>query len=63
MKSIGQKLERISALLGTGDLSDWEADFVKNVYEKYRRAGNKTTQFSDKQVEVIDSIFDDHYGD
>lgn len=59
--SLGVKLEQLDGLRDTGDLSDWESDFVGSVMSRYRRAGDRTSVLSDNQVEKIDEIWGRHY--
>lgn len=59
--SLGVKLEQLDALRDTGDLTDWESDFVVSTMGRYRRAGDRTSALSDKTVEKIDEIWGRHY--
>ena len=59
--SLGAKLEQLDGLRDTGDLTDWESDFVGSVIGRYRRAGDRTSVLSDKTVEKIDEIWTRHY--
>ena len=44
MKSLGQKIEQISGLIDTKDVSHWENGFLKNVCDAVaRNAGSTTT--------------------
>lgn len=61
MKSIGIMLEQISGLSGTKDVSSWESSFIDSCFEKYDKAGRNSSVLSDKQVEIIDSIFKKHF--
>ncbi len=54
--SVGSMIKQISGMLGTKDLSIWEADFVRSVDEKSGH-GADTSVLSDKQVEMVDTIF------
>lgn len=63
MKSIQAQIDRISGLLGTGDLTEWEEGFVQSIWEKSQRPNFSTTQLSSKQVEVVARIFSKHFGD
>lgn len=63
MKSIQAQIDRISGLLGTGDLTEWEEGFVQSIHELSQRPNFSTTQLSSKQVEVIARIFSKHFGD
>jgi hypothetical protein len=59
--SVGVKLEQLDALRDTGDLTDWESDFVASAMSRYRRAGNCTSALSGPTVEKIDEIWGGHY--
>lgn len=59
MKSLGQKLEQLSGLLGTRDLSEWEEGFVSNVTERCR--DGDTRQLTEKQAEVVERIYAKHF--
>ena len=61
MKSIGKMLESINGLRGTKDVSSWESSFIENCVTKYLEAGRDSSVLSDKQVEIIDSIFNKHF--
>ena len=61
MKSVGAMLTQLQAMLGTNDLSDWEAGFVESVVEAAEARGLQT--LSGKQVEKIESIYRKHFGD
>lgn len=62
MKSIAVMLDRIEGLTDTKDLSDWENKFVKNVWLRSVR-GTQTTRLEERQVEIIEQIFNKHFGD
>lgn len=58
--SIGSMIKQIAGMLGTGDLSTWEQSFVRSVVEQSNDGGD-TSKLSDKQVEIVDSIFRKHF--
>ena len=60
MKSIGAMLQAVSGLLGTKDVSEWEAGFIRNCMETSQN-GKLTAHLSDKQVEIIDTIHSKHF--
>ena len=62
MKSVAIMLERIHALEGTTDLSKWEQGFVVNVWQQ-SRSGKDTSQLSGPTIEIIERIFNKHFGD
>jgi hypothetical protein len=59
VKSLGQKLEQLSGMLGTRDLSEWEEGFVSNVCQ--RCADGDTKHLTEKQVEVVERIYAKHF--
>lgn len=59
MLSIRQKIERVEALLGTDDLTEYEAGFVQGLVNKVNRG--LSPQLSDRQIEILDQIFDKHF--
>lgn len=62
MKSIGQMLEMCDGLRDTTDISDWENGFLTGLLERYLLAKKSTSDFSDKQVEMIEHIYNKHFG-
>lgn len=60
MASINTMVKRVAGLLDTKDLSDWEASFVRSVVEKTGN-GTNTTSLSNRQVEVLENIFNKHF--
>ena len=61
MKSIGQMLELCDGLRDTKDISPWENTFLTDMIERYLIARKSTSAFSDKQVEIIDRIYNKHF--
>lgn len=59
--SIGVQLEQLEGLRDTGDLSDWESDFVGSVMSRYRRAGDRSSVLSEGQVEKISELWGRHF--
>jgi hypothetical protein len=62
MTSLSIMIERIHALAGTSDLTEWEHGFEESIWTKTAH-GKNTTSLSDKQVEIIEKIFKKHFGD
>ena len=58
--SLGAKVKQIAGLLGTKDLNDWEQNFVRAVYARTHE-GASTLTLTDKQIEIIDRIWDKHF--
>ena len=60
MNSIGTMIKRISGLVGTQDVTEWENDFIQNVCTK-SSYGQITIGLSDKQIEIIERIHNQHF--
>lgn len=58
--SIGTKIKQIVALTGTKDVNDWEDRFLQSVGQK-TGDGEHTTALTDKQVDVIERIWERHF--
>lgn len=58
--SIGTMVKKITGLQGTGDLTDWEEEFVESIADRSRN-GEDTQMLSPKQVEIIERIYNKHY--
>lgn len=57
--SLWTKLQRLSGLLGTRDLTGWEQRFVQSCLDKVIE--RDTRRLSDKEAEKIDEIWTDHF--
>jgi hypothetical protein len=59
MRQVSQKekLTQVSGMLGTSDLSAWEASFI----ESLQKISNNTTEMSDKQAEKLDQIWSKNF--
>lgn len=55
MRSTAQKLDLVSGLLDTKDLSSWEQGFVTSLVQR------GSANLSDKQLETLDRIHDKHF--
>lgn len=60
MPSTAQMLAKVEGCQGTGDLSDWEEQFVADM-ARLRDAG-QLTKLTGKQVEVLERLHDKHFG-
>ena len=60
MTVLNNMVKRVSAMTDTKDLTDWENDFVKSVV-KQTRDGDNTTSLTEKQIDVLERIFDKHF--
>lgn len=59
--SIGTMIEQLSGMCDTGDLTDWENDFVTSICDHYERAKKDTRRLSVKQVEIVQRIYGKHF--
>jgi hypothetical protein len=59
MLSTQQKIERLEALVGTHDVGAWESGFIETLV-RYKKENN-LAQLSDKQLEIMQSIFNKHF--
>lgn len=60
MKSIAQMIEQCEGLIDTKDVSAWENSFLKSI-KNQAADGSNTPRLSDKQVEVLDRIYNKHF--
>lgn len=58
--SVGTMLKQMAGLVGTKDLNDWEARFVKNVLRS-TGDGARTSILTSDQVEKVEEIWRDHF--
>ncbi|MDE3023872.1 MAG: hypothetical protein KGI54_18805 [Pseudomonadota bacterium] len=59
MKSIRNMIDQLEGLLGTNDLSLWETGFVETVV----LSKSYTQTLTEKQISIIDRIYQKHFGD
>jgi hypothetical protein len=60
MASINVMVQRVSGMLDTHDLSDWEDGFVRSLV-RISNDGKDTTRITEKQIEVLERIFNKHF--
>jgi len=60
MASLNTMVKKVAGLADTRDLSDWENQFVKSVVEK-TADGDNTTSLTEKQIDVLERLFDKHF--
>ena len=60
MTSLNTQVRRVSGLLDTKDLSDWEQDFVSSISQQTKE-GNNTSSLTDKQIECLERIHSKHF--
>ena len=58
--SLGTKVKQIHGLRGTKDVSEWEDKFIESVYA-WSAQGECTTGLTEKQIAVIDRIWEQHF--
>ncbi|PTB23475.1 hypothetical protein C9I56_38980 [Paraburkholderia caribensis] len=57
--STTQMIERLSGLLGTNDLSDWEKGFVTTLVRM--TTDGQVTMLTDKQIDALDQLHARHF--
>lgn len=60
MLSTWQKIERVAGLK-SGDLTEWEFDFVESMKLKQAAAVGQVIQLTDKQLAALDRLHDKHF--
>lgn len=60
MASITTMVKRLPGLQGTGDLTEWEETFVKDILAKTRQ-GDDTTSLTEKQIATVERIFNKNF--
>lgn len=60
MKSLGQKIKQITALIGTKDVSPWEESFLESI-KKQTSDGEFSTRLTANQAEVVERIYEKHF--
>ena len=60
MTAINTMVKRVSGLLGTNDLSPWEGDFVASIVNQTKN-GDNTTSLTEKQLDLLERIFNKHF--
>ena len=53
---------QLAAMLDTNDLNHWERGFVCSV-NSWSRNGTDTHRLSDEQIETVEKIYRQHFGD
>lgn len=60
MKSVGAMIKQIADLRGTSDVTEWEDKFIWSILEQTGN-GDVTASVSEKQIAVINRIWDKHF--
>lgn len=58
--SVNVMLQRLHGLEDTTDLTEWQNEFVKNVWRSSLGA-RRTSVLTEKQVETIEELFKKHF--
>lgn len=61
MASLNAMVRKVAGLAGTGDLSNWEEQFVKRIVE-LTAEGKNTSMLTEGQVTSLEQIHDKHFG-
>jgi hypothetical protein len=59
VKSVHQMIDQLEGLIDTKDVSEWENGFLKSI--QAMREEDPPQQFSTKQLDVIDRIYNKHF--
>ena len=60
MTTLNTMVKRVSGLIDTKDLSDWEDSFIQSIVEKTKN-GDNTTSLTEKQIDVLERIHNKHF--
>ena len=60
MTTLNTMVKRVSGLIDTRDVSDWENDFLQSIVEK-TRDGDDTSSLTDKQITSLEQIYKKHF--
>ncbi len=55
-------LAQCDGLRDTGDLTQWEEGFLENVINRWLLNGKRTDWLSEKQTEIVEKIWEKHFG-
>lgn len=60
MASLNTMVQRVAGLQDTTDVSEWESKFIASIVEK-TQGGRNTTSLTEKQIEVLERLFEKHF--
>lgn len=60
MASLNTMVKLCAGLVGTKDVSDWESNFLQSIVER-TKSGDNTTSLTEKQIDVLERIFNKHF--
>lgn len=58
--SIGKMIKSLLEMIGTGELTTYDQSFIRSAADQSNQ-GTDTSKLSDKQVEIVDTIFRKHF--
>jgi hypothetical protein len=61
MKSIGMMVRQLCGL-AESDVTAWESNFILSI-DLRTNNGRKTSELSEKQIEVVEKLYQRHFGD
>jgi len=62
MTTLNTMVKRLHGLVGTADLNAWEDEFVATCFTRTKQ-GENTTPLTERQIEVLERLFNRHFGD
>lgn len=60
MASLNTMVQRVAGLADTTDVNDFENKFIASIVEKTQN-GKNTTSLTEKQIDVLERLFDKHF--
>lgn len=60
MTTLNTQVKRVAGLLDTKDLNDFEQNFVASI-NRQTNEGNNTSSLTEKQIDVLERIFNRHF--
>ena len=60
MASLNTMVKRVAGLVGTKDVNEWEDTFIRSILDKTSN-GNDTRPLTEKQIDVLERIFNKHF--
>lgn len=60
MTTLNTMVKAVAGLAGTTDVTDWESDFIESIDER-TDGGKNTTSLTEKQITVLERIYNKHF--
>lgn len=60
MASLNNMVKRCAGLIGTKDVSDYEDEFLKSIVKRTDE-GDNTTSLTEKQIDVLERIYEKNF--